>query len=93
MTNKKFEAERERDLKSINEVQIVDPTQTEAKFLANFYSKSVKNPEYKSLKIPRKPKWYKGMNTTEFKALENVNMLSYVCVGCFLRMEKKYSRN
>jgi len=75
MSEKQFTAER--DVQVVNSTTIVAPALTDQVFLKNFLTeKNVKNPQYKPLKIPRRPPWSTEMPVAELNKQENVSRMS-----------------
>lgn len=68
LSNKKFNAEKEVTI--INKKEVlqgsVESIHAQRELLNNFLTEtSIKNPQYKLLKIPRKPKWENTMSAHE----------------------------
>ncbi len=75
MSNKNFEAEKVRNTVLVSDNVLVDPRAQEKKFLDCFYAGNEQNAKSLSLRIPRRPKWNKGMDRLELQTLENVQIM------------------
>ena len=73
LSHKTFEAEKAKNLVLISENTLVDPKSQEKKFLDTFYNGVASRLSGASLRIPRKPKWTKGMTKEELHTRENVS--------------------
>jgi len=83
MSKKKFEAEK-HGAHIIDGATIIPDYQNAGSFnqqggvINKFLNEeSVKNPQYKPLKIPRRPEWTKEMSATEINTNENMAFLNW----------------
>lgn len=82
MSQKKFTAERESSQMISNHTVIPDAEGdslgAEAGLVNKFLSEeNIHNPQYKPLKIPRRPPWTKEMSTQEINQQENMSFLEW----------------
>jgi large subunit GTPase 1 len=81
LSNKNFTAEKEITI--VNRKEILqgstESANAQKELLGNFLltDSSVRNPKYKLLKIPRRPKWRKDMSAEEIQGQENVAFLQW----------------
>ena len=80
MSNKQFTAEKEITI--VNKKEILQGSSESAvaqkEMLNNFLTEgTIKNPQYRLLKIPRKPKWNEDMTAHEIQTQENLAFLQW----------------
>ncbi len=80
MSNKKFNADRDAELISTNQVVVSGyvPGREQQDLLSNFLETKVnRNPKYTPLKVPRRPKWNAKMTTHEINTQEQMSFLEW----------------